>query len=228
MDRKFLLHAAETALESSQAEQTQVSVHAGTLHVTRFNNNLIHQSLSRDHATLAIKVLQQNRVGVATTNRLTEDAIVATAKQALLFANLQQPNPNLVDLPDPLPIPEVDALIPSTARCSAQTRADIAKQTIDIARSAGLNSSGTVSTQINQDLVLNSNGIEAYHASSQGFYRTIMTDGEITGYADRVIKDIDDLDVQQVAQEAKQKATLFQRAYSIEPGTYTTVFTPWL
>ncbi len=226
IDRDVLRSAAELALASSKAEQTQVNIQAETFDLTRFNNNLIHQSLTRENATLVVKVIDQNRVGVATTNRLTPDAIKETAEQALLFARLQKPNPNLGQLPEPRPIPDADSFITATAGFTPEDRARTAEQTIEVARESNLTASGTFSISAKQQLVMNSRGIDAYNRATEGFFRTIMNNGEITGYADRVIKDIRDLDVRRVAEEAKQKAVLFTSSVDITPGEYQTIFEP--
>lgn len=222
----MLTAAARVALAESRAEQTQVNVTAETFHLTRFNNNQIHQSLTRENVTLMVKVIDQNRVGVATTNRLTREAIQQAAEQALLFARLQKPNPNLGPLPSPTPISGVNGFVASTANFSAEQRAQAAAQTIEIARSGGLTSSGTISVGADQRLVLNSQGVNAYNESTSGFFRTIMNNGEITGYSDRILKDVNDLDVTQVAEEAKQKAILFNQSTDITPGEYITIFEP--
>ncbi len=224
--RSLLAEAANAALAASQAEQTQVNVNAETFHLTRFNNNLIHQTLTRENLSLTIKVVDQHRVGVASTNRLTPESIRQAADQALLFARLQQPNPHLGPLPSPVAIQDTQSFTQATADFSAQQRAQAANDTIEVARSSGLTSSGTISAGVQQRLVRNSCGIDAYNESTSGFYRTIMNNGEITGYADRVIKDIADLNVRAVAEEAKRKATLFSESRSIDPGEYTTIFEP--
>lgn len=225
-DRDVLARVAQMALSYSKAEQTQVSVVAENFDLTRFNNNEVHQSLTRDNLTLVVKVIDQNRVGVASTNRIAESDIQAAVDQARFFASLQQPNSELAALPTPLPLPQGPSLHHSTANTTPEARAALAKQTIDIARAANLTSSGTISLGVEQQLILNSHGVEAYHEAASGFYRTIMNNGEITGYADRVIKDLDDLDVAQVANEAKQKATLFDHSIDITPGEYVTIFEP--
>lgn len=226
IDRDVLSRAAEFALECSKAEQTQVNAQTETFDLTRFNNNLIHQSLTRENATLVVKVIDQNRVGVATTNRLTPDAIRETAEQALLFARLQRPNPSLGRLPEPKPIPDADSFIAATAEYTPEDRAHAAEQTIEVARTHGLTASGTFSIAAKQHLVMNSHGVSAYNRSTDGFFRTIMNNGEITGYADRVIKDVRNLDVRQVADEAKRKAVLFNSSTDITPGEYVTIFEP--
>ena len=173
--RSLLAEAADAALAASQAEQTQVNVNAETFHLTRFNNNLIHQTLTRENLSLTIKVIDQQRVGVASTNRLTPDSIRQAAEQALLFARLQPPNPNLGPLPSPVAIQEAPSFIRATADFSADQRAQAASDTIEVARSSGLTSSGTISAGVQQRLVRNSHGVDAYNESSSGFYRTIIT-----------------------------------------------------
>lgn len=225
-DQKMLQSAAQTALACSQAEQTQVTVSAETFHLTRFNNNLIHQSLTRENLTLLVKVIDRNRIGVASTNRLTPEAIRQATEQALLFARLQAANPNLGPLPTPAPIADASGFVPSMADFSAEERARVAAETIEVARAAELTSSGTISISVEQQLVLNSRGVAAYHQATSGFYRTIMNNGEITGYSDRVWRHADELRVAEVAGEAAAKATAFNQSTGIAPGEYATIFEP--
>ncbi len=225
-NRSLLQSAADAALSASRAEQTQVNVNAETFHLTRFNQNQIHQTLTRDNVLLTVKVVDQNRVGIASTSRLTKEAISQTVEQALLFARMQQPNPNLGPLPAPKAFNPTESFIQSTAEFSAEQRAEAASETIEVARSAGLTASGTISAGVEQRLVRNSLGVDAFARSTSGFYRTIMSNGEFTGYSDRVIKDVRDLDVEAVANEARQKATLFSSSRDIDPGEYVTIFEP--
>ncbi|HHW98920.1 MAG TPA: TldD/PmbA family protein [Firmicutes bacterium] len=225
-DKEGLVQVAHRALSYSQAEQTQVSVIAESLDLTRFNNNEVHQSLSRDNFTLVVKVIDKNRIGVASTNKITAKAIEAAVDQARFFASLQLPNEDLADLPPPRPIPPTPALDRSAVVTTPEQRAALAERTIEIARGANLTSSGTISFGFEQQFILNSQGVEAYHETASGFYRTIMNNGDITGYADRIIKDYATFQVEPVANEAKQKAILFDQSIDITPGEYVTIFEP--
>lgn len=225
-DKEGLVEIARRALSYSQAEQTQVSVIAETMDLTRFNNNEIHQSLSRDNLTLMVKVIDNSRIGVASTNKITARDIEAAVDQARFFASLQPPNEDLADLPTPRPIPSTPKLDYSVVLTTPEQRAAWAQRTIEIARSANLSSSGTISFGIEQHLILNSQGVEAYHETASGFYRTIMNNGDITGYADRIIKNADDFQVEPVANEAREKASLFSQSIDITPDEYVTIFEP--
>lgn len=224
-DKAELARIAQRALYYSQAEQTQVNIVAEHVDLTGFSNNEVHQALPRDNLTLTVKVIDNNRIGVASTNRTSPQDIEAVVEQARFFAHLQPPNNTLADLPSPRPIPKIIAPEASRALITPEQRTFLAEKTIDIARSANLSAAGTISCRVEQQLILNSHEVEAYHETVTGFYGVSMQNGAVKSHADRIIKDFTAFDVESVAKEAKRKA-LLDHTVDIAPGEYVTILEP--
>ena len=96
---------------------------AGDEYLTRFANSTIHQNVAETDAEVRIRVVVGTRIGVATTNRLDDEALAKALEQALAIARLQPENPDFKSLPGPQPIPEVAAFSQATADCTPEQRA---------------------------------------------------------------------------------------------------------
>lgn len=214
----------KTILGYSHAEQTQVAISGETLGLTRFSNNHIHQNLLRDNHTITIKVIDQKRVGTATTNSLDESSLHQAVDTALHNAQFQKANPNLADLADPRPVQRIDALSQATLDQTPMDRAEATREIIGVATARHLIASGTYSNTLSELAVANSRGLFAYHTGGSALLRTIINNGEITGYADQLHQDVSIIKPRALAEEALWKATLKEDSASIDPGEYETVF----
>ncbi|MHB0885442.1 MAG: TldD/PmbA family protein [Bacillota bacterium] len=212
------------ALSFSMADETQVNLHGETLHLTRWNNNHIHQNLIRQNTVLTIKAIDGKRAGTASTNVLDEGSLRATVELARRNAAIQMPNPDLAPLPGPEPIPEVATFVGRTAESSPEERADAAGVIITAAQTQGLTAAGTYSAEVEEVAVANSRGVSAYNAGTTGFIRTIVNAGDNTGYADRMSRDTGDFDPAELASEAILKATLRREAADLPTGEWDTIF----
>lgn len=211
-------------LSFSKAEETQVNLRGETLHLTRWNNNHIHQNLIRQNAILTVKAVDEKRVGTATTNRLDERSLREVVDLARRHAALQKPNPDLPPLPGPEVIPEVQTFVRRTAESTPEERADAAGVVIAAAQKRGLTAAGTYSIEVEEVAVANSRGVSAYNLATTGYMRTIVNDGDNTGYADRMARDTGQLDPAEVAAEAILKATLRRDAADLPTGEWETIF----
>ncbi len=214
----------KTILAHSKAEQTQVAINGETLGLTRFSNNQIHQNLLRENHTITIKVIDQKRVGTATTNSLDEGALRQVVDTALHNAQFQKANPNLADLAEPRPLKNVNALAQATLKQTPIDRAEATREIIGVANSRHLVASGTYSNTLTELAVANSRGLFAHHTGCSALLRTIINNGETTGYADQLHQDVSRINPRALAEEALWKATLKDESHSIDPGEYDTVF----
>ena len=62
----------DRALSHSTAEATEALYIGQDAALTRFANNRIHQNMREHDAQLQVRVIDRDRIGVATTNRLDE------------------------------------------------------------------------------------------------------------------------------------------------------------
>ena len=79
---------------------------------------------------------------------------------------------------------------------------------ISAAQKEGILASGTYSTLVRETVVANTPGTRAYNVATEAFFKTVVESGDNTGYADRLVRDARDIDYDQVAREAVERALL--------------------
>ena len=216
---------AKMILDYSTADETQVIITTELLNFTRFNQNWIHQNLTRSNHTVNIQVVEGGRSGAITVNTLDEAALKQAVDQARHFASFVVANPNRRGLPDPKPIEELDLLNPALINQTPDERADAVGEIIGLAKAKNIDASGTYSNSLEEMMIATSKGVMAYHASNFAMVRTVVTsNGVISGYADQIVTNPANLDVRKLGEDAVWKATLRNSSILMEPGQYDTVF----
>jgi PmbA protein len=197
--------------------------------LTRFATNRIHQNVREHDASLQVRVIDDERVGVASTNRLDEGGIRDVVERASAIASRSAPNPRAAVLPEP-DGRETDpdlGYVPTTADASADLRADGARAVIDAGRAKGLETSGSFSTAVMTIAVANSLGIRAFHRSTRASLLTVMMDGfasgAASGYAHAGAADVGVIDAEAVGAEAAEKGDRMRGAEAPEPGEYEVI-----
>ncbi|MFW6437738.1 MAG: PmbA/TldA family metallopeptidase [Armatimonadota bacterium] len=101
MDRETALEICDGALAASTAEQTEVNVLGSDSGLTRFANNHIHQSVAETDATVLVRAVNGQQVGVASTNDTSEDGLRDVAERACALAEAASPDEEFPGLPAP-------------------------------------------------------------------------------------------------------------------------------
>ena len=89
----------DRALALSEAPQTEVVYLGQDSALTRFATNQIHQNVREHDASLQVRVIDGDRIGVASTNRLEEAGIRDVLERAEAIAARSAPNPRAAILP---------------------------------------------------------------------------------------------------------------------------------
>jgi len=197
------------------------------LSLTRYARNQIHQNLRRKNHSLTVTTVKGKKVGTATTNLLDEGSlrwVVHRAEESMEFA---QEDPELPSLFKAEPAPSVNTYIPHTAQMTPEDRALGCGVLISSANEKGILASGTYSTSMKETAVVNTPGTRAYNMSTEAFFKTVVESGDNTGYADRLVRDVRDIDYKEVAEEAIDRALCSGDPIAIEPGRYDTIFTEY-
>jgi predicted Zn-dependent protease len=214
---------AERVLAASSADQTEVVVLGTSSSLTRFANSGIHQNVAERNVEVRVRAILGKRQGVATTNDLSDAALARVAERALDAARQQPDDPDLPDLPGPQPISEVPGFVQSTADCSPEQRARLVQPICVLANEAGLKASGACTTETSEVGVANSRGVRAYERRSRAHLLTVVLDDEGSGYAERMARDVDEIDAEALGREAVDKAVRSRGAVRFEPGEYPVV-----
>jgi PmbA protein len=216
----------DRALSLATDADAEVIVTERTAALTRFANSRIHQNVSERDATLRLRLVQESRTGVASTNRLDDEGLREVAVRAAATLALATPNPNGAPLADPNPSTADRELgyVAATARADPELRAAGARAVIAAGDAAHLESSGAFSTEMATLAVANSRGLRNSHTVTQAKLLTVMMDGDgASGYAQATAPDVRSLDPAAVGEEAAGKAARSTDAVDLEPGEYPVV-----
>jgi PmbA protein len=219
----------DRALAASTAEQTEALYLAQDAALTRFATNRIHQNVREHDATLQVRVIDGDRIGVASTNRLDEGGIRDVVERAIAIADRSAPNPRAAVLPEPDGREHDPQLgyVAATAEASAERRAEGARAVIAAGEAKGLQSAGSFSTSVMTVAVANSHGIRARHQSSRAALLTVMMDGfgsgAASGYAHAGATDVGDIDAEALGIEAAAKGDAMRGAGELEAGEYEVI-----
>ena len=224
VEREEVERLLDVVLRSSDAQQTEVLYLGGDEALTRFANSQIHQNVAEHDRSLQVRVINDQRTGVASTNRLDETSLRATVAQAIEISRRAQPNPNAGDLPQD--VAEVDPMIgyvEATADADPTIRGEGARAVIAAGLKHDLEVSGSFATSTITHAVANSRGVRAYHRRTRASLVTVMHGEGASGYANAASTDVGEIDAESLGGEAADKAVRSQGAEELEPGVYEVV-----
>jgi predicted Zn-dependent protease len=198
--------------------------------LTRFATNQIHQNVREHDASVQVRVIHaDDRIGVASTNRLDEAGIADVVARAEAIAARSAPNPRSAILPeadDTSHDPEL-GWVGATAEAGAELRAEGARAVIAAGMAKGLETSGSFSTGETTIAVANSNGVRRLHRSTRASLLTVMMDGfasgAASGYAQAGSPDVRDIDAEALGAEAAEKGDRMRGAEALDPGEYEVI-----
>ncbi len=221
--REEVLRAAKTALAACRADQAEVVVMVNDAYLTRFAENCIHQNVGESNATVNVRAVLGKKIGVSSTNDLSDKALRRTAERAVAIARLQREDPAFVSLPGPEPIPNLPKEITTVREYEPEERAERVAKVIAAAKKAGVRAAGSLSTGGLGLAVVNSLGIEGYTSTTSINFTTVVMSETSSGYADWGGRDLSELDVEALGQVAVKKCLDSRAPRAIEPGEYEVI-----
>ena len=218
-----LKQIAEKVLKLSKADQTEVLLSVSEDALTRFANNHIHQNVGWKNLGISIRVINQKKIGVASTNSFEDDELKDVVARATELSDLQEPDPGFVSLPKPEEIPAVEN---DTHYATEEEMAAGAHTIIKKAQNAHLVASGAYANDVSEFAVANSLGVWAYHAGSSCNLSTIILGKNSSGFAAEVARKPSEIDAQTVGSIAVEKTLKSKDPERIEPGEYEVILEP--
>lgn len=218
---------AGAVIGASRADQTEVEVFWHNSALTRFANNYIHQNVELTDVDVRVRSVIGRKIGIASTNELSAEALSNVAARAYEIAQHQRENEDFRSLPRPAPVQRVDAYVERTARCGPEERAAVVAQICDASSRAALTAAGAYHTSVQEIALANSLGVFAYHTETQADVNTVIMSETSSGYAARVSKDAGDIDGEAVGQEAVDRALRGVDPVTIDPGEYEVILEPY-
>jgi predicted Zn-dependent protease len=221
-----LLHQVLALVPADQAEATLLIQDQA---LTRFANNSIHQNVVRKDARLAVRAVVDGRMGAAMTNLLDGEGQRRVGEQAAAFARLQVPDPEFPGLPAGRPWREAITFYEGTAGATAGQRAQAVRVLVDAASRLGFQATGAFATEVGELAIASTAGVAAYAPLTLASLRTVVDAGHgqeigvLTGYADAISRDLDQIDPQAVAARAVEKCALNRDPQLLPAGRYVAI-----
>jgi predicted Zn-dependent protease len=233
LSREAAQTLAGRVLKMSAADQMRVTIVSSQSGNTRFADASITTSGNAEDTSVTVTATVGRRRASATTNILDDASLQRTVDLAAQLARLAPEDPELMPELGPQTYAAVGAFIDRTANLDAETRASAVRRAIEAANSAGkaagqIFTAGFLQSNAQTIAVATSNGLFAYHRSTDAeFSVTARTgDGTGSGWASGGARDWHAFDTVAAGRIAAQKAVASRNPATIAPGRYTAVLEP--
>ncbi|HKZ84451.1 MAG TPA: TldD/PmbA family protein [Anaerolineae bacterium] len=217
------------AVYLSEADETEAVIEASDLSLTRFARNAIHQNVAETDALLEVRAVFRRRVGAASTNDLSRAGVYRTVKRACALARHAPENPDWPGLPEPQPLPEVQAFDEAVAGMTPEGRARAVADICGDARALNLTASGAFSTGWSEYAVMNSKGLFAYAPSTQVDLTFLVERPQesASAYANATGWRLSQIDFEALKRQAIEHTLADRQPRHAPPGEYPVVLEPY-
>jgi predicted Zn-dependent protease len=216
-------------LSYSKADECEVTLTGGEGGNLRYARNSVSTSGAFHSTELIVSSVFGRKMGTTTINEYDDASLQKAVQRAETLARLAPDNPEYMPFLSPQTYgPAARTFIPATAGMTSSQRADLAGQSLQIARDAGLTAAGYIENGASFTARMNSHGLWTWNMETGvNFSVTARTnDGTGSGYSSRGYNDIALLDVTAASKTAAWKAAHSGGARALEPGKYTVILEP--
>ena len=194
----------------------------------RFALNNVSTSGVVTDTQLGVQVAFGKRVGTATINEFSDEALARVVRRAEDLAKLAPENPEFMPAVQRQTYRASNTWDAATAAITPEARAEIARASIDPCKGQDLIAAGFLNDGAGFTAFANSNGNFGYQRSTNLNYTcTVRTeDGKGSGWVGRSLQNANDFNVDSDIQIAMRKASASAEAQALEPGKYTVILEP--
>ena len=194
--------------------------------LTRFASSEIHQSTSREDTALRVRVVSQNRIGVASSNDFSAAGARRAAENAKEMASVVGADPLFPGLAGPAQPKERDAYDEDTASATPEQRAEGVAQLVGRCP-GGFTAAGAFETTAAEVGVATTEGQFVWEPTTQASITTVVSGGEGgNGFAETFVDRRAEIDAEAIGGRAADKAVASQHPTALDPGTFTVVLEP--
>lgn len=218
----------EKVIALSTADECTAQIGASVEGNIRFALNNVSTSGVVSDTGLSVQVAFGKRVGTASINEFSDEALARVVRRAEDLARLAPENPEFVPAVERQTYRPSDTFNAATAAITPAQRARIAKDSIDPCRAQNLIAAGFLNDGQSLAAFANSKGNFGYQrATTLNYTCTVRTeDGRGSGWVGRSLQDVNDFDASSDIQIAMRKAAASADAQALEPGKYTVILEP--
>ena len=217
-------------LKHSTADSTEVIIGGGRSALTRFANNTIHQNVAEQGYSVSVRAQIGQRTARAGTNKLDDESLRRAVQSAEALTRLQPDEPDLLPMASPSDAQPATAIrkrhFAETAAVGPQERASVVEKMVAVAKREKLTAAGIFSTSEVAEAILNSRGLEAFHAQTSSEISVTMLAEDSSGWQKANSPDVRNLDGVALAEVAARKARESAHPQELAPGKYPVVLEP--
>ena len=215
----------EVVRQAGAADETEVLLETHQSALTRFANNTIHQNVAEEGIHVSVRAVVDGRTARATTNKTDLESLRRVAGQAVASARWQPKDPELLPMPGPQPYKRVERFDDATAALTPEARAAAVEKVVARAEKSGLIAAGIFSSTSAAGALLNSCGLYAEHRETKAEFSVTFLDGG-SGWAKGNFTRASELNIEELAARACEKALANREPKEIPPGRYTVILEP--
>ncbi|MGB3511669.1 MAG: TldD/PmbA family protein [Microcoleaceae cyanobacterium] len=219
------LSVVETAVKKSEAEDIFVSLSNNESSLSRYSENQISQNITKTKFQLNITSYFGTRSATASTTELDIDAITATIRRSEELARIAPEDPEWVPLLQPQQYekrtPAFDEL---TATISPLARGKIVQKVCGMSAKAGVDGSGTLSTDTSLEAIANSQGLRAYNKHTRADFSFTARIENGSSWSRRTAWGINQLPTETMTEELINRAFVTRQPREVSPGVYPVIF----
>lgn len=219
-------HLAERVLRLSDADETEVHIDFVADALTRFANNTIHQNVAEQTLSVSVRTVFDGRTARASTNKTDDESLRRAVAASATLARSQPKNPDLLPMPGPQTYPKVNRYFPETAGATPKDRAVAVANVTELAEQNKQTAAGIFSTGAAVMAMANSKGLFASYRQSRAEFSITIMEQDSSGWAKASAPDRDQIDPEQFAQRASEKAAASRHPKEVEPGRWTVILEP--
>jgi PmbA protein len=216
------------ALGAANADQADAVFISTDQNISRFANSSLHQNMSEISAELTLRLFVNGCTGVASTSSFDDDEIARTAALAREAARHSNPLQGFTGLiRDAVAVPPLRTFDEATAQLSAAAKATSLRAMFDRGRARGVGFAGSFTTSMSSVACGNTHGVRRYAGMTFADATVIALNGAHSGYATACSRNIADVDVVALGDEATDKALLCaERLEDLGSGAFDVILEP--
>lgn len=219
------LELLDSIIAKSQADGVSVQLKAKDQTLSRFSENQLSQNMETNKLSVTITSYFGKRSASAYTTELTPESLQQTRERTESLASIAPEDPEWVPLLEPQTyadrLPGYDE---TTANFSPLARGEIVQRVCAQAQKAGVESSGTVSTDVSVIAIANSLGLRAVNRTTEAEFSVTARQGNGSSWRQRSAIGINDLPITEITEQVIDRAIASRHPQAIQPGIYPVVF----
>ncbi|MGA9382368.1 MAG: TldD/PmbA family protein [Phormidium sp.] len=219
-----VLSLVENVIKKSTAEGVFVNLSMGESSLSRYSENQITQNISNSDFNLKVTSYFGKRSASASTTELDEDAIAQTINLSEELAKIAPEDPESLPLLEPQIYQQrTPAFDLATASSSPLLRGEIIQKVCQKSIKAGINGSGTLSTEAFLSAIGNSQGLRAINLGTEANFSFTAKIEDGSSWCDRTSFAINQLPIKLLTEQIIERAFASRHPREINPGKYPVI-----